>query len=276
MAVEVRDVLAVHRPCDQRFLLEGLRNRHAARNRNLVRVAARVRIGAVVGHVNGVVPDTNVFQHVFKAHAGPLRAADRAYRPLVAGGGRYEFAAAVAATLDLQLVGVVPERFLQLGYRERRGALRRFAADLECPARRIDARQRGFSAVVTHEQVLARRNAVIEQVGGRLRIDRPVVQDDEAFLAGDRERLVGLGQRRGYQASRHEMGKWDRGTDSRGHCGEAAFAEESSACQRVALAAPDDFVGSDRIIAVEFMNSAFLLRHRHAPFPVSEGPIRTA
>ena len=77
-----------------------------------------MNVGPVVSDVHRVILYADVFQHVFQAYAGPLRAADRARGPLVARGWWYELAAAVATALELQLVGVVFEFIFELANRQ--------------------------------------------------------------------------------------------------------------------------------------------------------------
>ena len=161
------------------------------------------------------------------------------------------------------------ERLFQLPDRKRCRALSRFTADFERPGRGIDTGQRRLAAVVTDEQVFRGRNAIVQQVCRRFRVDRPVIQHDEPFLARNLERLVGLREGRGNQATRHEVGKGNRRADRRRHCCEAAVLQKASACQGVAFAAPDEFISGDRIVVVEFVNSALFLSHG-APLKISD------
>ncbi len=100
-AVLMRNVLAVHRPGNQRFVLERLADGHASRDGYLVRVATCMHVGCVIGDVNSIVIESDELEHIAQACTGPFRAADGADGPLVAGGRRHELAAAVAAAFEL-------------------------------------------------------------------------------------------------------------------------------------------------------------------------------
>ena len=60
-----------------------------------------MRVGTVVGDVHGVVSEANRFEDVPEAHASPFRATNCADRPLITGCRWYEFAASIAAALEL-------------------------------------------------------------------------------------------------------------------------------------------------------------------------------
>ena len=109
IAVLIRDRFIVKRPGDQRFIFEGLGDGHAAGNRLLFGVAAQMGVGAVVADVDRIVLNAAVLQHILKSHARPPGTADGAACPLIAPGGRIEFAAAIAATFQGQRVAVVFE-----------------------------------------------------------------------------------------------------------------------------------------------------------------------
>ena len=130
-------------------------------------------------------------EHVGKPHAGPSGAGNGAVGPLVALGRRVEKAASVAAAFDLQRRRHHLEFLLQLIDGERHGLVDQ-TVDGELPALGIEAI--GRDPVIADEMVLGRRDRVVQEMGQRLRVHGPVVEDPQTVLAFD---LVFSGQRDG-------------------------------------------------------------------------------
>src|SRR5699024_4281425 len=155
------DIFAVHRPGDQRLVLQRLVHGHAARDRCAAGVAAGVAVGAIVADIDGVVGDAAGFEHVAQAHAGEGGAGHGTGGPLVAAGRGHKFGAPVAAALDGELIGVVLKALLEIGDGEALRVLAGLAANLEAPGGRVDLLDLGRNAVVAHEHVLGRSDVVV-------------------------------------------------------------------------------------------------------------------
>ena len=276
VAVVGRQWCAVHGPGQQRLVLQGLAHRHAARDRLLRRIAGEMRIGRLPRDVDGVLLDAAVLEHVPQAHARPVGTANGAGRPLVAAGGRVELRPAVAPAFELELQGVVLEASLELCQGHAGGPQARLAGHLEGPLQRVYPLRCRRDAVVADEQALARRDGVVEEVCGGLGVERSVVQDPQAVLAGNRERLRGLCERCRNEAAWHPFGKGNGSTERRGHGGQPGAAQEAAPRQRTALAAPDPAVRPDGVCAVERVDASLpvpsLLVHRPvAPHAGTDG-----
>ena len=72
-----------------------------------------------------------------------------------------------------------------------------------------------------------RRDVVVEQVRGRFRVNRPVVEDGQAIFTGDR--ATGLRQGHGDKSRRHIAVVRNCGADHRTHGGQSGLAEEAPA-----------------------------------------------
>ena len=163
---------AVHGPCDQRLGLERLGDGHAAGDGLPLRVSREVRVGGLVGDVDGVVGDPAVVEHIAQPDPGPARAGDGAGGPGVAGRGWGELRSAVAAALELKLQGVMLEPVLEFPQGQSRGPDAGLAGQLQRPLHGVDAARVGRDAVVADEHPRGRRDGVVEQVGRSLRIQR--------------------------------------------------------------------------------------------------------
>ena len=199
-----------------------------------------------MGGVDDVALDARGLQDVGQADAGPIGAGDRAQRPLVAARRRIEEGPAVAAAFDGELLRHDLELLLQVVDAQRHRAVHE-AVDPQFPGRRVHVL--GHNAVVADEVPDRRRHLVVEQMGRRLGVDRPVVEYGEPVLAGD---LHGVGGNRlGDEARGHVAVKRDGRADQRAHAGEAGALEETAAV-RVRLASEHDPVGLLGVFGIEF------------------------
>ena len=237
---------AVHAEGDQVARVHRLADRHAARDRQLALLAGEVRIRADMGGVDDVRLDAGGLEHVGQAHAGPVRAGDRADRPLVAARRRVEEGPAVAAAFDGELLGHDLELLLQVVDAERHRAVDQ-AVDAQLPGRRVHVVR--HDAVVADEVPGGRRDRVVEQMGRGLGVDRPVVEHGQPVLALDGHFLGG--DRLGDEARRHVAVKRDRRADQGAHAGEAGAFQEPAAV-RMRLAPEHDPVGLFRVFGIEF------------------------
>jgi hypothetical protein len=171
--------------------------------------------------------------------------------------------APTAAAFQLQGVAHHLEALAQFGDRQ----LHRLVdqpVDLQRPAVRPDVGRR--DAVVADEVAGGRGDVVVQQVRGRLRVDRPVVEDAQAVLAGDREAVGLLGERGRDQARWHGAVERDCRAHDRAHRRQARPAQETAPVG-VCFTAEDQLVGDLRILLVEFTQSTFtcLTAHRVPP-----------
>ena len=171
---------AVHFKRDQVVGVHCLFQRDAARNRQFARRSGQVQVGAFVGRVDRRLLVARGLQHVGQAHAGPFGAPDRAKGPLVAPGRGFESRPAVAAAFDYEPMRHHLEPAAQLLDTERHGALDQ-PVNLQRPG--VGVHVRGNNAVVADEMTRDRRDFVIEQVRGGLRVQGPVVQHLKPLLA---------------------------------------------------------------------------------------------
>ena len=107
----------------------------------------------------------------------------------------------------------------------------------------------GNDAVVPDEMPGRGRHFVVEQVGRRLRVYRPVVENGEAFLAGDFHRIGG--QRLRNEAGRHVAMEGDRRAQRRSHGGEAGPFQKAPAVS-VGFAAEHDPIRPVGVLGIEF------------------------
>ena len=131
---------------------EGFCDRHTARDRRFVEIAARMDVRAVVPDVDGVFSDADVVEHIFQPRSGPLRATHGAHGPLVPRRRGHEFAAPVAPAFELNLVGVGFELLLELPDGKTLLPATPTRPRFQGPRVRVDV-DRG-SSVVAHEEVL--------------------------------------------------------------------------------------------------------------------------
>ena len=90
---------------------------------------------------------------------------------------------------------------------------------------------------------------------GRLRVDRPVVQDAKTVLALDNERIPGLRERSRDQAAGHELRKRDRAAKGSAHGCESAAAQEPSPGQRRRCSSPHQAVGALGVFGIQLVNA---------------------
>jgi hypothetical protein len=82
-------------------------------------------------------------------------------------------------------------------------------------------------------------------------IDRPVIQDREAVLAGQFEWLVTLCERGGYQAAGHVFCERYARAKRRGHRSQSAAAQEPPSRDRIDGPAPEQMIRVKRILGVK-------------------------
>ncbi len=265
-AVDVRQRRTVHVPDEQAVPLDGLGDRHAARQRLLAGIAREVLIGAGVGRVDSRGFHARRLEHLHQRDAAPLGAARAAVGPLVAARLWREERATIAAAFEhhpLRGDGRL-EALLQIAQRDLE-RLVDLAVDAERPGIGIASLGR-WHAVVADEEARGRRRLVVEQVLGRLSDERLVAEHHEALvLAGKVERrgALALGilrERGGDEARRHAGREHDRPAD-RGGERRIAGAFQEAAARGVRAPAEHVGIGPLGIRAIELFEAAFALRH---------------
>ena len=140
-------------------------------------VAGEVRVGTVVGGVDGRRLDAGGPEHVGKRHAGPFGTAHAAIGPLVATRLRSEIRATVAAALQHHAIGLGLEALLEIAQSDFE-RLVDLAVDGELPGVRLAGRL-GQLPVVADEEFGRGRRVVVEQLLGRLGHQRLVAEHDQ-------------------------------------------------------------------------------------------------
>ncbi len=239
--------LAILGKRDQHVVGHRLGNRHAARDRDLVGIAGKVRVGAIMGGVDNIRLDPGGLQNILQSHAGPLRTGDSAIGPLIALGRRVEEGATVAAALNRQRHRHDFELRLEIGDRIGRRIVDE-AVDRQRPGVGVHLLRR--DAVIADEMPHRRGDGVIQQMRRRLGIDRPVVQQGQAVLA-DQHVLAGEGG--GDEPRGHVAMKRDHRTDHRRHGGQPGSLQEAAAVG-MRLPAEECAIRRDRVAAEKFMH----------------------
>jgi hypothetical protein len=181
-AVPVRQRRAVHLPRDHRAVVECAPDGQALHEvRGFIGHAG---VGAVKGHLDRLLHDAGLGEHVLELDPLPPRVAHRAIAPSDPLHVRVGKPSSVTRTLvdrdDLRL-GKFPAP--ELVHRELEWACGRVAADFKFPAPQVDLGDQ--RKVIAHEERVVRREHLIEVLQRRLVVGWAIAQLDERLLPGE-------------------------------------------------------------------------------------------